>query len=175
MSPLVKRSWAPTGKTPVLYQRTRSHRKVSVIAALCVNPERNRISLYFRLHPDANIRTRPVKDFLRHLGRQVKGPIVLVWDRFLPHRARVVQGFLQTRSNTCGFFFPSYAPELNPGEGLWGYLKMNPMANFTPMELQTLTAVTRQHSRSVQRKQHLLYSFIRKSHLPLRINRTLFM
>ena len=50
MAPLVRRSWAPAGQTPVLYQRGAHHRKVSVIAALCVSPERDQLRFYFRLH-----------------------------------------------------------------------------------------------------------------------------
>jgi hypothetical protein len=48
MSPLVRRSWAPRGVTPILCQRTRRREKVSAIAALCVAPTRGRIHLYFR-------------------------------------------------------------------------------------------------------------------------------
>jgi len=34
MSPLVRRSWAPRGHTPVIHQRTRSHQKVVCHEAL---------------------------------------------------------------------------------------------------------------------------------------------
>ncbi|MFC1735154.1 IS630 family transposase [Candidatus Hydrogenedentota bacterium] len=34
MAPHVRRSWAPRGQTPIMYQRTRAHQKVSVIADL---------------------------------------------------------------------------------------------------------------------------------------------
>jgi hypothetical protein len=67
----------------VLYQRTRSHQKVSAIAALCIAPCRHRVHLYFRLHPDVNINADLVIEFLRHLVRQLDGPVVLVWDRLL--------------------------------------------------------------------------------------------
>src|SRR3990172_7010272 len=57
MAPYVRRSWAPKGATPVLYQCGRSHQKVSAIAALCVSAERSTVRCYFRLHPAANIET----------------------------------------------------------------------------------------------------------------------
>jgi hypothetical protein len=41
MAPLVRRSWSPQGETPVLHQRGRCHKKVSVVAALCVSPSRD--------------------------------------------------------------------------------------------------------------------------------------
>lgn len=65
MAPLVRRTWNPQGQTPFLYQRTCSHKKVSIIAALCIAPCRGRLRLYFRLHPDANINTQAVESFLR--------------------------------------------------------------------------------------------------------------
>ena len=43
MAPYVRRTWAPKGSTPFLYQCTRSHQKVSVIAALCIADERNTV------------------------------------------------------------------------------------------------------------------------------------
>ena len=73
MSPLLRRSWARRGQTPVFYQRTRSHKKVSAIAALCIAPDRKHLSLYFRLHPDKNINALAAKDFLRILSRRNDG------------------------------------------------------------------------------------------------------
>lgn len=164
MAPLVRRSWAPRGHTPVLYQRTRSHKKVSAIVALCVSPKRDSVHLYFRLHPDANINAVSVKDFFKDLSRQLRSPVVLVWDRLLAHRARLVQSFIRKR-DIYSFFLPPYAPELNPVENVWGYLKMNSMANMTHFDVASLTETTRSNGRSLQRKQKLLRSFVK--HTPL--------
>jgi transposase len=169
MAPLVRRSWAPRGVTPLLYQRTRSHQKVSAIAALCVAPTRDRLCLYFRLHPDANINTEVVIDFLRHLRKQLNAPVVLLWDRLMAHRSKKMQAFLRTARYLYPFFLPPYAPELNPVENVWGYLKRNPLSNFAPDNLDTLTNAARTHSRSLQRKQKLLRSFLKHSPLPLRL------
>ncbi|MFQ5904765.1 MAG: IS630 family transposase [Candidatus Binatia bacterium] len=165
MAPLVRRGWRPRGQTPVLYQRTRSHQKVSAIAALCVAPDRNRIRLYFRLHPNTNINAGLVIEFLRHLVRQLDAPIVLVWDRLLAHRAGKVQAFIRENANLHADFFPPYAPELNPVENVWGYLKINPLSNRPFFDVDTLAQNTRSHGRSIQRKQWLLRSFIKHSPL----------
>jgi hypothetical protein len=85
MGPLVRRSWQPRGRAPVLVQRGRRLEKVSALAALCVSPRRNRVRLYFRLHPQAEIRTRQVVGFLGHLNAELKGPCVLLWDRLNAH------------------------------------------------------------------------------------------
>lgn len=169
MAPLVRRSWAPRGDTPVLSQRTRSHRKVSAIAALLVSPERNRVSLFFRLLPDANFNAVNVRSFLNQLGRQIKTTAIILWDRFLPHRAKRTQSFFSNTPKFHAQFFPPYAPELNPVEYLWSWLKRNPLANFAPDSLEELALNARKGGRSVQRKQTLLRSFVVHSPLSLRL------
>jgi len=58
---------------------------------------------------------------------------------------------------------------INPVEYVWSYLKMNPMANFAPVDIDTLVSITRHHSRSLQRKQQLLRSFIKHRPPSLRL------
>ncbi len=67
------------------------------------------------------------------------------------------------------FFLPAYAPELNPVEYAWGYLKMNPLANRPTFETAELAALARRHTRALQRNQSLLRSFLRHSPLFLRL------
>lgn len=170
MAPLVRRSWAPKGQTPILHQRTQSHKKVSAIAVLCVSPKRDHVSLYFRLHPDANIRSGLVLQFLKQLRKQFKNhPLLLVWDRFLAHRAKKVQSYLTNSKNFSAEQLPPYAPELNPLENVWGYLKMNPLANDPQPDLPSLANTTRYHGRSIQRQQLLLRSFVKHTPLFLRL------
>ena len=169
MAPLVRRTWSPRGKTPIFYQRTRSHKRVSVIAALCVAPSRAKLHFYFRLHPDANINAELVRDFLRHLLRQLDGPALIVWDRLPAHRSKIAQTFIQGTPCLHAFFLPPYAPELNPVEYVWSYLKMNPLANCALFEVNSLAKATRSHVRSLQRKQKLLRAFMKHSPLAMRL------
>jgi hypothetical protein len=152
-----------------LYQKTCSHKKVSVIGALCIAPNRNRLSLYFRLHSDANIDSDAVVAFLRCLLKELSGHIIIVWDRFQPHRSKKVQKLLGITPCLHLDYFPPYAPELNPIEYAWAHTKMNPMANMTALELDTLATNTRGNMRSLQKKQPLLRSFFKKSGLSLRL------
>ncbi len=142
MAPLVRRTWAPRGRTPVLYQRTSSHEKVSIIAAISVSPQRKRIGLYFPLY-SSNITAPLVIRFLKQLTVHIQKPIILEWDHLLAHRAKITQKLLQRRWNLHMFFFPSYAQKLNPVEFLWSYLKSNPLANFPMYDSSTLARVAR--------------------------------
>jgi transposase len=169
LAPLVRRSWAPCGQPPVLYQRGRHHKKVSAIAALCVSPQRDQVRLYFRLHPGRNINTDLAIEFLRALDQQLQDPWCLLWDRLNAHRAKKTTAYLDTVPHLLPFFLPPYAPELNPVEYVWAYCKMNPLANLAVQEVTDLAKVARHHGHSLQRKPDLLRSFLRHSPLFLRL------
>ncbi len=169
LAPLVRRTWAPCGQTPVLYQRGRHHKKVSAIAALCVSPQRDQVQLYFRLYPGQEVDATRAIAFLKALDQELQAPWLLLWDRLNAHRAKKTTAHLETVPRLRTFFFPPYAPELNPVEYLWGYCKMNPLANRTVHEVSELAVVTRSCTRSLQRKEALLRSFIRHSPLFLRL------
>ena len=169
MAPLVRRSWQPRGQTPVLVQRGRHLQKVSAIAALAVPPRRDGARFYFRLHPQAEIGALRVIGFLRHLNQELKGPCVLVWDRLNAHRAKRTSQFVASIGRLHTYFLPAYAPELNPVEYAWGYLKMNPLANRPTFEAAELAAITHRHARTMQRDETLLRSFLRHSPLFLRL------
>ncbi|MGH2524429.1 MAG: transposase [Anaerolineales bacterium] len=169
MAPLVRRSWAPCGQPPVLYQPGAHHRKVSAAAVLCVAPTRDQVRLYFRLYPEADIHAAQTIAFLRQLGRELGGVGVLLWDRLNAHRARRTRDFLATQPCLHPVFFPSYAPELNPVEYLWSYLKTNPLANRAHFDLPALASSARRHARQLQHRPHLLRSFLQHSPLFLRL------
>ena len=165
MAPLVRRTWAPRGATPILYQKTRSYRKVSSIAALTLPPQNQRVGLYFSLRTDANITTPHVLRFLRALLRQLQRPMIIIWDRLQAHRSVAVRLWLQKHPAIRTEFFPPYAPELNPVEPLWGYLKGNPLANWAPQDLRELAVATRYHTGQLRKKKSLLLSFLRATPL----------
>lgn len=167
MAPLVRRTWAPCGKTPILYQRTRSHEKVSIIAAVSVSSKMKRTGLIFSLH-SSNITAKLVTRFLKQLTRHIQKPIVLVWDRLLSHRAKSTQKFLKKHKNVHMYYLPPYAPELNPVEFVWAYLKHNPLVNYPLYDKDTLNRVARYHTAKIKKKNKLLTSFLYATPLFLR-------
>ena len=165
MAPLVRRTWAPRGHTPILLQRARAHQKVSAIAALVVSPRRHRVRLFFRLHPHVAIKAPLIRDFLCQLSRHLPGRAIIIWDRLNTHRARVVTRYLASKPRLALEYLPPYAPELNPVEYVWGYLKGNPLANRPELDIDALIASTRHHTRCLQHKPRLLRSFLYSSSL----------
>lgn len=169
MAPLVRRTWSPRGQTPVLRQRGRSRRKVSVIAALVISPRRRRVRAHFGFLPDANYDGAAILAFLKELSRTVRVPIELIWDRLRAHHRGPVGAWLARSRRVRARLLPPYAPELNPVELIWGHAKTNPMANFAPTELQELLIQTQRAARNIAGNQPLLRSFLRHGSLSLRL------
>ena len=166
MSPLVRRTWAPRGQTPILLQRGRTYQKVSMIAAVTVAPQRLRTGLYFSLHVDRNIKGVQAVRFLTALVSHFNKPLIIVWDKSRSHStAKVVKQFQREHPRVQFYDFPSYAPELNPVEYFWSYLKMNPLANLAFTDVQKLAYAARYHSSKIKKKSKIIRSFLYASSL----------
>jgi transposase len=132
MMPTIRRTFAPRGSTPV-NKVVDPHGRVSVCGAIAISPKRTRVGLHYYVLPDnLNFRGPSVVDFLRHLRSQIPGPITIIWDQIIIHSADVVLVYLQTVPDIKTESFPPYAPELNPVDRAWFYLKYDRLPNYTP-------------------------------------------
>lgn len=113
-------------------------RKVSVIGAVSVSPAARRLGLYFATLSDGFFNAPQVVGFLRDLLRFLRGKVVVVWDRGQNHRGPVIRTFLGRNRRVWLEQLPPYAPELNPAEPVWGWLKYGELANFAPDGLAEL-------------------------------------
>jgi transposase len=127
------RTYGPKGLTPVIYEwQTRDH--LSVMGGLTVD---GRIVTLVRQRALTGLDTRA---FLEHLGRQVGGPALVVWDRSPIHRRAEVREYTQAvgAAGLAVEFLPAYAPDLNPVEWLWRHLKQEEMKNLACLDLEEL-------------------------------------
>lgn len=114
-----------------------------------------------------NVETEWLVVFLRGLLRHLRGNVILIWDNLNVHRATRVQRLLCRHPRVRVEYLPPYAPELNPVEGIWSHLKMNPLANFAPPDADTLAQIACQHIGTMQRRRSLLRSMIAQAGLSL--------
>jgi transposase len=152
--PSVVRTYAPVGHTPILEEWwTRDH--LSAISA--ISPEGK---LYFRCQEGA-LNSADVVAFLEHLLREVPGRLVLIWDGAPIHRSHVIKDFLTTGAAQRLHLerLPAYAPELNPGEGLWQQLKGVELRNVCCFNLPHLRRELRDAVKRVRRKPRLIKGF----------------
>jgi transposase len=119
---------------------------------------------------DRSVRQGQVIDFLRDLLGHLDGPIIVVWDRLAAHRSRMLRLWLRRCRQLHLEYLPGYAPELNPNEYGWAYLKGNPLANYCPHDVEQLHARVVLAGREVASQQSLLRSFVRATDLPIRFS-----
>jgi transposase len=83
--------------------------------------------------------------FLRAVLEQVVGHITVIWDGAPIHRSRVVKEFLRDGAAHRLHLeqLPGYAPDLNPDEGIWNYLKRVELGNVCCHDLAELTEQVR--------------------------------
>ncbi len=158
--PSVVRTYAPVGQTPIIREwYTRDH--LSAISAISPGGK-----LYFHSQ-DHPINSDDVVGFLEHLLREVPGRMVIIWDGAPIHRSQVIKEFLAAGAAQRLHLerLPAYAPELNPGEGLWKQLKGVELRNVCCFNIPHLTHEVRDAVKRVRRKPHLITSFFRGAKL----------
>lgn len=168
LTPTVRRTLAPRGQTPIHYSWDRRDR-ISSISVVTVSPKRKRLGLYFTLLPDnENVHATDTVLFLRQLKRHIPGKLTIVWDRGNVHdRSRDVRKYLAKHPEIVTERFPSYAPELNPDEGVWCHIKYSRLPNFAPRNTMHLRRRLHVEFRLLRKKPKLLASFIQKAKLPI--------
>ena len=161
--PNVRRTWAPTGQTPHVYHLYK-HDRISAISALAMSPRRRRLALYLQCRT-RNLNGLDVRAFLQHLLKHPRGPVVLLWDRGPIHRRKEVRQFVRQHPRLHLYFFPAYAPELNPAEYVWNHADQA-LANGAPEDVAPLQQWLRSAVRRIRGSQQLLWSCIYASDLP---------
>jgi transposase len=164
LTPTVRRTLAPRGKTPVLAAWDRRDR-LSAISAVTVSPVAARPNLFFEVYPH-HVRGPEVVRFLADLHRRL-GPLSVVWDRGPIHdKAKVVRAWLAKHPGVVTEKLPAYAPSLNPDEGVWGWTKYGQLANLAADDTDELWDHVTDQLVTVKHRPDLLAGFIRQTELP---------
>lgn len=151
--PMAVATWAAIGQTPVLrVPLTRDH--LSAISG--ITPD-GRLFLQVRHNAyDADA----VVAFLRVLLRKIPGKVLVIWDGSPIHRAQPIKDFLRRGAARRLWLeqLPGYAPDLNPDEGVWNYLKRVELANVCAPNLNSLQAELIRARERLRHKRHIILS-----------------
>lgn len=154
------KTWAPRGQTPLLYHCF-NWPKLSAISAVTPRPH-----AYLRL-VRGTITSPYVIDFVRHLLHWIPGPIFLFWDGLNTHRSKKTRAALAQHHPRLRIYrLPAYAPELNPDERLWAWMKQHALAGQCPPNLEVLEHSIRLALRRLRHRPHVIQSFFHRSPLP---------
>jgi transposase len=167
MYPTTRKSFSPRGEPPVNYV-TNPHGRISTIAAITFRPTDGHLGWHYAMLDDNNnFRGPGVVAFLRQLATGVSGPMTIVWDQIIIHSCEAVAEYLTTNATIKLEPFPPYAPELNPVDRAWFYIKYDRIPNLTPTTTKQLRRAAETELKRLRRCPALLRSFIRHSKLPL--------
>jgi len=154
--PMVVRTYAPCGQTPILKEFL-SYKHLSLIGA--VTPEGR---LFLKVYPHS-ITSREVILFLGQLLRMIAGLLLVIWDGIPTHRSKIVKAYLANGAARRIHLeqLPGYAPDLNPTEWVWSYLKLADLPNIACDHLPDLEVLIKNSKRRMQRRPELIQAFIR--------------
>jgi transposase len=129
----VVKTWAPVGQTPVLHHAN-LHTHLSLISA--VSPDG---AFYYQIHR-ASFKSADMINFLTAVHNEAGRDLLVVWDGVTIHRSEEIKQFLRDGAAEWLLLerLPSYAPELNPDEGVWSHLKYTEMRNWCAQNLKQL-------------------------------------
>lgn len=161
-SPPKGRTWAPRGQRPVVRVRGTRHGRVNIAGAVCYRPG-HRAHLYYRLHvyhgrkgEPKSFSWRDYRDFIVAVHQQLGTPVVWVWDNINVHLVQEMYDFAEENKQWLRVFqLPSYAPELNPTEGVWSLLKRS-IVDFVTADLTSLEQLVKRKLKMIQYRPELM-------------------
>jgi transposase len=103
--------------------------------------------------------------FLRDLLRHLRGAMIVLLDNSSTHQGQPLGELLRRHPRLHIEHFPSYAPELNPDEGVWSLAK-RVLANSCPNDLEELVEDVIHSINRVRNSTHKLRGCIVQSELP---------
>jgi transposase len=157
------RTYAPQGETPVL-RPFLTYDHLSAMSGITPSGR-----LYTLVRDDGRaLNSGDSVRFLRHLRQQLKCKLLVVWDGSPIHRKEVKSYMANGGAKYIHLEqLPAYAPDLNPDEGVWQYLKGVELANIP---CQNLFQLRRELSLAFMRlrsRPHVIRSFFAEAGLSI--------
>jgi transposase len=158
--PMVVKTYAPRGQTPVL-RAPLSRDHLSVISG---------ITAHGWLH--TRVQDRPFRGvdavrFLQQLTTHISVRLLVIWDGSPIHRCQAIKAFLASPAGQEVHLeqLPAYAPELNPDEGVWNYLKRVELKNVICQHLGQLSYELGKAIKRLRQKPHIIRACVAQAGL----------
>ena len=162
MTPPRARTWGRTGHTPVVRVRGRGSGRVSMAGMTCFKPGK-RSRLIYAIREYRGRKGEPkgfgwcdFRDLVVRARVQLGGPIVLVWDNVRLHLTAGMKEFIDANAEWLTVFqLPTYAPDLNPTEGVWSLVKRD-IGNLAAADLGQITRAVKRRLKKIQYRPDLV-------------------
>ena len=173
LRPPKARTWAPRGRTPVVRVSGKGSGRVSVAGLVCVKAEaRGRLFYRVRVHRGRKGERRSMSEadyagLITAAHQQLHAPVILIWDNLNTHISAVMRTFTGAHPDWLTVIqLPSYAPDLNPAEGVWANMK-NGLGNLAAPNVSDLAAIVKNRLKRIQYRPELISGFLAQTGLTL--------
>ena len=133
----VTHTWGLKGVTPLMSAQSKRTR-LNVVGGISWNGE------VFAQATTDSMNRLGFKAFLESVLAQVPGNVVMVLDNSRVHRNAEIVKFVEDNERLEIVFLPAYAPELNPIELLWAWVKGHWLANLAVLSVEKLRGLWRE-------------------------------
>lgn len=152
--PVLGRTWAPKGKTPVVKV---TGKKGGFCLTSAISPAGRMVFRIEKERINAILHIEFLKQITCHHPHR---KVIVIEDRAPPHIAKKVDEFVEENKHRFALYrLPSYCPELNPDENVWAYLKNHELKTHQALTTPELKKLTISKMRKIQRKKELIKSF----------------
>jgi len=173
LRPPKARTWAPRGRTPVVWVSGKGSGRVSVAGLVCLRPgARSRLFYRVRIHRGRKGERRSMSEadyagLITAAHQELQAPVILVWDRLNTHVSAVMRTFITAHPGwLTEVRLPAYAPEMNAAEGAWANMK-NGLGNLAVRDVDQLAAIMKNRLKRIQYRPALIEAFLAQTGLTL--------
>ena len=147
--------------------------RVPVAGLVCLKPgARGHLFYRMRVHRRRKGERRSLSEadyagLIAAAHHQLQGPLIVCWDNLNTHVSGVMREFTGAHPDWLTVVqLPSYAPELNPVEGVWANMK-NGLGNLAACSVDELARIVRNRLKRIQYRPALIDGFLAQTGLTL--------
>lgn len=151
--PRLGRTYGLKGQTPVV-TTTGQRQSVNVISAVTAS------GAFWCQSYTERLNAQLFAQFLREFMRGRSGPVYLVVDGHPAHKANAVKSLIKEMEGRLELhFLPPYAPDLNPDEFVWAYMKTNGVSKKPLRKNESLKERVQSDLATIKGNRRLVKSF----------------
>lgn len=153
LTPVLGRTWAPIGKTPKVFVTGKR-------GGLCVTSAISSAGkLIFRIEKGKVNANKHIEFLKQIMGHHKNRKIIVIEDGAPAHKAKKVNEFIkQNKKKLAVYRLPPYAPDLNPDEHVWEYLKAYKLKTHQAKNTDELKNLVKRRMQSIQKNKPLVLS-----------------